>query len=160
VVLLRKSIPQNRNLKAAAELNVIAGNQIVKISVIFVLCVLSFSSYAESIKPILINPIVKELHECVAKIENETTAGRNNCINAAAAAWDKELNVIYKKLMSSLSSKAKEDLKKSQMAWLKHRDLEFKLINSVYEDKIGTMYTNIKAMNILVITQNRTLELE
>ena len=114
----------------------------------------SVSSFSETV-----HPIEKELNLCLSKNENQTTAGMNNCVSTATAAWDKELNVVYKKLMSSLGAEAKEDLKSSQIAWLKHRDLEFKLINSIYEKKIGTMYTNIKAMNVLVVTKNRTLEL-
>jgi uncharacterized protein YecT (DUF1311 family) len=127
----------------------------VKLSVAFVLGVLSFSSYAESV-----NPIEKSLDECLAKSENQTTAGMNTCIGTATVAWDKELNVVYGNLMSALDAEGKKNLKESQIAWLKHRDLEYKLIGSVYATKVGTMYSNIRAMNVLTLTKNRTLELK
>ncbi|MDP5138549.1 DUF1311 domain-containing protein [Rheinheimera baltica] len=127
----------------------------MKLSVAFLLCVLSFSSYAESE-----NSIEKSLDECLAKRENQTTAGMNTCVGVATVAWDKELNVVYGNLMSALDAEGKNNLKKSQIAWLKHRDLEYKFISSVYATKVGTMYSNIRAMNVLTLTKNRALELK
>ena len=126
----------------------------MKSLIIFVLSILSCSGYAASI-----DPIEKSLDECLAKNENQTTAGMNNCVGTATIAWDKELIIVYGQLMLTLSIEGKKNLKESQMAWLKHRDLEYKLIDSVYATKMGSMYSNIRAMNVLTLTKNRVLEL-
>jgi uncharacterized protein YecT (DUF1311 family) len=93
------------------------------------------------------------------KSQNQTTAGMNTCVATATAAWDKELNVVYGKLRLVLNTESKKALKESQLAWIKHRDLEYKLIDSIYAPKMGSMYTNMRAMNVLTLTKNRTLEL-
>jgi len=52
---------------------------------------------------------------------------------------DKELNTLYKALMSSIDdSKVKEALKTSQIQWIKFRDKEFEFID-VYYNSGGTI---------------------
>ena len=126
----------------------------MKFCIIFLLYLLPISSFAQST-----HAIDNLLDDCLAKSENQTTAGMNNCVTVASTNWDKELNAIYNKLMLNLDAEGKQNLKNSQIAWLKHRDLEYKLINSVYANKIGTVYSNIRTMNVLTLTKNRTLEL-
>lgn len=126
----------------------------MKFFIIFLLYLASIQTFAQSTQA-----IDSALDECLAKSENTTTAGMANCTNTATANWDKELNRVYNKLMATLDAHGKQNLKDSQFAWLKHRDLEYKLINSVYANKMGTMYINIRAMDVLVLTKNRTLEL-
>lgn len=62
--------------------------------------------------------------------------------------WDRELNIYYKKLYSSLSKKAKSILKKSQKFWLKKRDLSIesnsRLLDKKYTEP-GTIYLLIRA---------------
>lgn len=126
----------------------------MKFLAILLLCLLSLPSLADSTKE-----IDNILDACLAKSENQTTAGITNCTAAAADNWDKELNRVYKKLTAELDAEGKQNLKKSQIEWLKHRDLEYKLIGSVYAHKQGTMYIPVRAMNILTLTKNRALEL-
>jgi uncharacterized protein YecT (DUF1311 family) len=114
----------------------------------------SIPSFAQST-----HTVDNSLDECLAKTENQTTAGMTNCTALAADNWDKELNRAYKKLMAGLDAEEKQNLKNSQLEWLKHRDLEYKLIGSVYAHKEGTMYIPVRAMNILTLTKNRALEL-
>lgn len=126
----------------------------MKLAAILILSAFPFLSHADA------NPPDISLHDCMSKIENQTTAAMNSCVFTATEAWDKELNIVYSKLMLTLNLEGKKILKESQIAWLKHRDLEYKLINSVYALKSGSMYTNMRAMNILTLTKNRTLELK
>jgi hypothetical protein len=50
----------------------------------------------------------------------------NNMINAdeVFTAWDKELNKVYKLLMSELSDSQKTRLRNEERAWLKRKDKE------------------------------------
>lgn len=45
---------------------------------------------------------------------------------------DKELNAAYKNLQAKLPADKKQQLKLSQLAWLKYRDLEFALIENTW----------------------------
>ena len=84
------------------------------------------------------HPIEKALEACIDK--NGSTAGMVRCEDEAYKMWDKELNKKYLALTAKLPPRARASLKASQLEWLKYRDLEFKLIDSIYETFQGTMY--------------------
>lgn len=84
------------------------------------------------------HPIDKALEACTDK--NGSTAGMVECTDKAYAAWDKELNKSYGDLMRTLKPSQKETLRLAQLEWIKYRDLDFKLIDSVYDTIQGTMY--------------------
>ena len=50
----------------------------------------------------------------------------NRQAEADAAAADKELNIVYKKVIAGLDSEGQALLKTSQRAWLAYRDAEAK----------------------------------
>jgi uncharacterized protein YecT (DUF1311 family) len=106
------------------------------------------------------NPIDAELTACLAKDENYPTAKMVECISVAASNWDKELNLTYQILFKKLDSKAQENLKTSELAWIKYRDLEIKNIDSIFAKIPGTMYIPVKQDKILDLTRARTLELK
>ena len=63
--------------------------------------------------------------------------------------WDRELNIYYKELSGKLDDAGKKVLKQSQIAWLKERDLSFRLnallLNKVYKNKKGAEYSLMRA---------------
>ncbi len=74
---------------------------------------------------------------------------------------DNELNKQYQLLIADkkLSSRFKTALKKSQLAWIKYRDLNLEAINRFYDTQQGT-YWGIAAMaNKIELTKNKALEL-
>ncbi|MGH9971859.1 MAG: lysozyme inhibitor LprI family protein [Pyrinomonadaceae bacterium] len=85
-----------------------------------------------------IHPIEKVLDACIEK--DPSTAGMVRCTDQAYYSWDKELNKNYAALARRLNAEGKQTLKAAQLAWLKYRDAEFKLVDSVYSRMQGTMY--------------------
>jgi uncharacterized protein YecT (DUF1311 family) len=104
------------------------------------------------------HPIDKALETCIDK--NGSTAGMVECTDKAYAAWDKELNKNYGELMRSLKSSPKETLRLAQLEWIKYRDLDFKLIDSVYDTMQGTMYIPMRIDARLEVIKKRALELK
>jgi uncharacterized protein YecT (DUF1311 family) len=102
-------------------------------------------------------PIDKALEHCTDK--DGSTAGMVNCIDKAYAAWDKELNRVYNELARVLDQPGKQALKTAQQEWIKYRDVEFKLIDSVYEKLEGTMYIPMRADSRMQIVKRRAIEL-
>jgi len=102
--------------------------------------------------------IDKELDACMDK--NPSTAGMVECIDKAAKQWDDELNRYYKLLAAALDKEGQANLKKSQLEWIKLRDADIKLIDSVYSKKEGTMYVPMVANSIMELTRKRALELK
>src|SRR6266850_5815799 len=84
------------------------------------------------------HPIDKALEACIDK--NGSTASMVQCTDKAYAAWDKELNQKYGELMRALKPAQKEALRLAQLEWIKYRDLNFKLIDSIYDTMEGMMY--------------------
>jgi uncharacterized protein YecT (DUF1311 family) len=104
------------------------------------------------------HPIDKALEACIDK--NGSTAGMVECTDKAYAAWDKELNKKYGDLMRALKPAQREALRLAQLEWLKYRDLDFKLVDSVYDSMQGTMYIPMRIDARMEIVKKRTLELK
>jgi uncharacterized protein YecT (DUF1311 family) len=104
------------------------------------------------------HPIDQALEACIDK--NGSTAGMVACTDRAFAAWDKELNKNYGELMRTLKSSPKETLRLAQLEWIKYRDLDFKLIDSVYDTMQGTMYIPMRVDARMEVVKKRALELK
>jgi uncharacterized protein YecT (DUF1311 family) len=105
------------------------------------------------------NPIDKELKSCMNDPEHYSTYGMMECEQKAYDAWDKELNVVYKQLMSELGPKEQQDLKEDQRNWLKFRDSELKFTGDIYGQKEGTMWKPMAIDASAEIIKDRTLQL-
>ncbi|HYP29700.1 MAG TPA: lysozyme inhibitor LprI family protein [Blastocatellia bacterium] len=103
------------------------------------------------------HPIDRSLDACIEK--DPSTAGMVECIGRAYESWDKELNRAYNELSRKLSPQGRQALKAAQLEWIKYRDSEFKLIDSVYYGLQGTMYIPMRADSRLKIVKSRALEL-
>jgi uncharacterized protein YecT (DUF1311 family) len=104
------------------------------------------------------HPIDKALDACID--QNGSTAGMVECTAKAYVAWDKELNKNYVELMRTVKPKQKEALRLSQLEWIKHRDLEFKFIDSMFDTFQGTMYIPMRVGARLDIIKQRALALK
>jgi uncharacterized protein YecT (DUF1311 family) len=130
----------------------------LSISISLILSFVLFSGVASAEEgPKKDHPIDRTLELCLQK--DFTTAGMVECIGRAYEMWDRELNRAYKALDRQLDAKGKASLKKAQLAWLKYRDTEFELIDSIYSKLQGTAYIPARASNRLNIVRARALEL-
>ena len=90
-----------------------------------------------------VHPIDAEFQK---KIDaDSSTAGIINSCLWAEKEWDKLLNENYKALMKKLDKKSGEKLRKSQIEWIKFRDLEFEFIREFYHGFDGSMYRTVAA---------------
>ena len=67
--------------------------------------------------------------------------------------WDKELNYVYKKIYSKLTSEQQKKLKKSELAWIKTRDKKAKKSASEFDG--GTMYPLVYNVTLTTLTKKR-----
>jgi uncharacterized protein YecT (DUF1311 family) len=106
------------------------------------------------------HPLDKQFAACLDSAENQTTIGISACAVRAREAWDKELNMNYKLVMSKLSKEAQEKLKQAQRNWIAYRDKELELCYSLYGSLEGTIWSNVSANRQAEITRTRALELK
>jgi uncharacterized protein YecT (DUF1311 family) len=104
------------------------------------------------------HPIDKAYDACADK--DPSTAGLVRCTDIAYLAWDKELNKNYLALMSKLKPAQKDVLKAAQLEWIKLRDADFKLIDSLYDTLQGTMYIPMRLDSRLELVKRRALQLK
>lgn len=104
------------------------------------------------------NAIEAELQRCQDK--NASTAGTIECIQAAAARWDKQLNAAYSRLRSRLGAAGKQSLQASQLRWIDYRDTEYRLVDALYSSLQGTMYLPMGEYRKMKIVKTRALELD
>lgn len=104
------------------------------------------------------HPIDRALEACIDK--NPSTAGMVECTDKAYAAWDKELNKNYVELMRALKPKQKEALRLAELEWIKYRDLDFKLIDGIYDTMQGTMYIPMRIDARMEVIKKRALQLK
>jgi len=104
------------------------------------------------------HPIDKALDACIEK--NGSTAGMVECTDKAYLAWDKELNKNYGALMRKLKPAQKEVLRVAQLEWIKGRDTDFKLIDSIYDTLQGTMYIPMRIDARMELVKKRALQLQ
>ena len=84
---------------------------------------------------------------------------QKDALRAMQEEWDKELNIVYQKIMKIANTKTKNNLRNAQCAWLKSRDK--KVHDSYYFENpeggsMGVLFslnTNVKLL------EQRTLEL-
>ena len=99
-----------------------------------------------------------QLEECLNDEWTQSTVDIMLCTDDALNEWDKELNIVYQKLMKLLTDDQKTTLRQAQKEWIKYRDLEFANIDSIY-NMDGTMWGQVRIMERLEIVKNRTLSL-
>ena len=124
------------------------------LALVFVLLPATVATAQEETK----HPIDKTLEACIDK--NGSTAGMVECTDKAYAAWDKELNKNYTGLMRTLKPAQKETLKAAEFEWIKYKDLDFKLIDSLYDTMQGTMYIPMRIDARMEVIKKRALELK
>lgn len=127
---------------------------VVLVSLVSVCC-LSMPTYALAAPES--DPIDIWLEKEIEK--DYSTVGMRNATNKAREMWDKELNVVYKKLMSKLSKSDGDVLRESQRNWIKFRDSEGKVISQLIATMQGTMWQMTADSMWMNLTRDRTLRL-
>ncbi|MEO8433571.1 MAG: lysozyme inhibitor LprI family protein [Pyrinomonadaceae bacterium] len=124
---------------------------------LYILLLILFSASVVCPQEQSTHPIDKALDACIEK--DGSTAGMIRCTDKAYLAWDRQLNKNYADLMRRSKAGQEAALKAAQLQWLKYRDSEFKLIDSVYDALQGTMYLPMRISERLEIVKKRALSL-
>lgn len=83
------------------------------------------------------------------------------CYAKAYEKWDKELNVIYQKLVKELSKADKAALQESQRKWIAFRDSEILFYRSLFTTEKGGTLSGIQfAVEKSRLTRDRVLALK
>lgn len=106
------------------------------------------------------HPIDAALTRCLNTADGSTTHGANRCIRTATAAWDRELNRVYRELMNVLDDPQKLRLRDAQRKWIAFRDAEVDAIGLIYGSLDGTMFLVMQSDAVSSLTRDRVRQLE
>ncbi|EMU85699.1 hypothetical protein ECMP0210175_1538 [Escherichia coli MP021017.5] len=106
------------------------------------------------------NAIDTELENC-KNVPSIPDMGIADCYQKATKSWDVMLNAEYKQLMSDTeaSKEFKDSLKKSQLAWIKYKDLYTDTIKKYYRNEQGSYWGIVYTENVMNITKRKAIEL-
>jgi len=110
-----------------------------------------------------ISDFEKYYEKYIDKCINDTMVGSGSIpCNIGSDMWDRELNIVYKKLNKKLNKSRKKALKASQRLWVKERDLSLEAIST--DKRQGSMYRLFNAQHRdevkAMLTKQRTLFLK
>ncbi|MFN3939603.1 MAG: lysozyme inhibitor LprI family protein [Chitinophagales bacterium] len=105
-------------------------------------------------------PIDAALEACLEIADNQTTQGMIECVRTAEKAWDAEMNVAYRNLLSVLTPEEADLLRSAQKAWLSYRDKEMPFAGTIYTNLGGTMWLVEAAFRNYEIVRSRCMELQ
>lgn len=102
-----------------------------------------------------------ELNELINSKEINTTLGWGALEGKYTEIWDKELNQIYKKLLSKLDREPREALIESQKEWLQYHLKETKFVEEtfIYNGYLGSRGSVSLATDIKERIRERTMQL-
>ncbi len=110
----------------------------------------------------VINHFEQREKSLLEKVDNPKNSNRAYLVayDDYQSFLDKELNTIYKKLMSKLPDAQKSELKLSQRQWLAYRDAEFELIKNTWtRDSFGSSAGMTRGQYRCTIIRDRVIQL-
>ena len=73
--------------------------------------------------------------------------------------WDKELNIVYQKIMKTVNPVTKNKLRNAQRAWIKYRDSEIENSYYINNPDGGSMGVLFSLCTAAKLTEERTVQL-
>ena len=138
------------------KLKIFLTNKFWKIAVFLLISSLAFSG---QYKNSLVNRM-KNIRETVfANVDEGNDYQQKEALRKMEKEWDRELNIVYQKIMKIADSKTKINLRTAQRAWIKFRDAEIKKSYYTNNPNGGSMGVLFSINTAAKLTEERTLQL-
>jgi uncharacterized protein YecT (DUF1311 family) len=119
----------------------------------------STDAYQVDVQALLGDYVIdRDLQTCITA--NPGTSGVTACYNEYLKRYEGQLNRTYERAAALLGPKAAAKLKASQDLWQAHMQAELDLIEAQYQGLEGTQYTQIMALERLLLVRARCLQLQ
>lgn len=105
----------------------------------------------------VINCVGRISDPCLQRPEAQSTVGMVECIDKETKVWDAMLNREYARLLSVLTGKAADEVRKTQRNWIALRDSDCVVPYAIFEG--GTMAQPIGADCIRSHTAERAVQI-
>jgi len=105
------------------------------------------------------NPLDRDYKRDMFNPENGTTYGMADVNKKYIKLWDRELNVIYQKLLLKLNDEEKELLIEAQVGWLQYHENEQRFTSKALSKNFGTIFIVQQGSAYRHRLRERTLQL-
>ncbi len=130
------------------KLKIFLTNKFWKIAVFLLISSLAFSG---QYKNSLVNPMKNFRETVFANVDEGNDYQQKEALRKMEKEWDRELNIVYQKIMKIADSKTKINLRTAQRAWIKFRDAD--------NPNGGSMGVLFSINTAAKLTEERTLQL-
>ena len=125
----------------------------------FVFLLISSISISGQYKDALISRMSNFRNSVFANVDEGNDFEQKEALRKMEKEWDKELNIVYQKIMKTVNPVTKNKLRNAQRAWIKYRDSEIENSYYINNPDGGSMGVLFSLYTAAKLTEERTVYL-
>ena len=125
----------------------------------FVFLLISSISISGQYKDALISRMSNFRNSVFANVDEGNDFEQKEALRKTEEEWDKELNIVYQKIMKIANPVTKNKLRNAQRAWIKFRDSEIENSYYINNPDGGSMGVLFSLYTAAKLTEERTVYL-
>ena len=121
--------------------------------------IISVSAFSGQYKDALVNRMSDLRRSVFATVNEGNDFERKEALRKMEKEWDKELNIVYQKIMKTVNPVTRNKLRNAQRAWIKYRDSEIENSYYINNPDGGSMGVLFSLYTAAKLTEERTVYL-
>ena len=121
--------------------------------------IISVSAFSGQYKDALVNRMSDLRRSVFATVNEGNDFERKEALRKMEKEWDKELNIVYQKIMKTVNPVTKNKLRNAQRAWIKYRDSEIENSYYINNPDGGSIRVLFSLYTAAKLTEERTVQL-
>ena len=121
--------------------------------------IISVSAFSGQYKDALISRMSDFRNSVFANADEGNDFEQKEALRKTEEEWDKELNIVYQKIMKVADAVTKNKLRNAQRAWIKFRDFEVEKSYYTNNPNGGSMGILFSLNTAAKLTEERTVQL-
>ena len=121
--------------------------------------IISVSAFSGQYKDALVNRMSDLRRSVFATVNEGNDFEQKEALRKMEKEWDKELNIVYQKIMKIANPVTKNKLRNAQRAWIKFRDSEIEKSYYTNNPNGGSIEVLFSLNTAAKLTEERTVQL-
>ena len=121
--------------------------------------IISASAFSDQYKNALVNRMRDFRSSVFVNVNKGNDFEQKEALRKMEKEWDKELNIVYQKIMKIANPVTKNKLRNAQRAWIKFRDSEIENSYYINNPDGGSMGVLFSLYTAAKLTEERTVHL-
>jgi len=121
--------------------------------------IISVSAFSGQYKDALVNRMSDLRRSVFATVNEGNDFEQKEALRKMEKEWDKELNIVYQKIMKTVNPVTRNKLRNAQRAWIKYRDSEIENSYYINNPDGGSMGILFSLNTAAKLTEERAVQL-